>query len=54
MNSAMIEAIVRDYLRDKLTISVDMVDAGDYYNSREVPRVRVYLDGKLITEAQGY
>lgn len=53
MNSAMIEAIVRDYLRDNLNISVDMVRDGDYYRPSQVPRVRVYLGDELITEAQG-
>lgn len=53
MDSAIIEAIVLDYLRDKLTISVDMVNDGDYYRPSRVPRVRVYLGDELITEAQG-
>lgn len=54
MNTAMIEAVVRDYIRDNLTVSVDMVWNGDYYHDKQVPRVTIYLDGKEITQATAY
>ena len=54
MNTAMIEAIVRDYIRDKLTVSVDMVYNGDFYSNTQVPRVTIFLDGEEIATAQAY
>lgn len=49
-----IRGIVKDYIRNCLTVSVDMVWNGDYYNDQQVPRVTIYLDGEEVTQATAY
>lgn len=54
MSEEALHQTIHDYLRDKLTISVDMVWNGDYPHDKQVPRVTIYLDGKEITQATAY
>lgn len=49
-----IRGIVKDYIRNCLMVSVDMVWNGDYYNDRQVPRVTIYLYGDEVTQATAY
>lgn len=48
------ESAIFNYLANNLTVTVNMVYDGDYYNPKKVPEIIISLNDQCIAEDRAY